>query len=106
MAAFLLVLRQDGKAGVKALWQRGWQLNFKKVWLLPALLLGSVTGLLTVAIVFAINGTFSWEYGIPAVMIVPVFMMIYFTNALPEEYGWLGFALDPLQQRTTALGAS
>jgi membrane protease YdiL (CAAX protease family) len=39
-------------------------------------------------------------------MIIPIFLLIFFTNALPEEYGWRGFALDPLQKRTTALGAS
>lgn len=106
VAAFFLVWREDGREGVKALWRRGWQLNFTKVWLLPALLLGPVTALLTVLILIIVNGSFSWEYGIPAGMIIPVFLLIFFTNALPEEYGWRGFALDHLQKRTTALGAS
>ena len=106
VAAFYLVWKQDGKDGMKALWQRGWKLNFKKSWLLPALLIGPVTALLSAAILFAIKGSFSWEYGLPAAMVVPIFLLIYFTNALPEEYGWRGFALDPLQKRTNALGAS
>ena len=106
VAAFWLVWRNGGKEGVKALWLRGWQLNFKKIWLLPTLLLGPVTALLTVLILVVVNGSFSWEYGIPAAMIIPIFLLIYFTNALPEEYGWRGFALDPLQKRSTALVAS
>jgi membrane protease YdiL (CAAX protease family) len=106
VAAFYLVWREDGKEGVKELWKRGWQLNFNKIWLLPALLLGPVTALLTVMVMFLVNGSFSWEYGIPAMMVIPVFLLIYFTNALPEEFGWRGFALDPLQKRTSALGAS
>ncbi|MGD8402044.1 MAG: CPBP family intramembrane metalloprotease [Anaerolineales bacterium] len=106
VAAFFLVWRDDGKEGVKVLWKRGWQQNFRKVWLLPTLLLGPVTALLTVFILIVVQGSFSCEYGIPVVMVIPVFLLIYFTNALPEEYGWRGFALDPLQKRTSALGAS
>ncbi len=106
VAAFYLVWKDDGMEGVKALWKRGWRTNFDKGWLLPALLIGPLTALLTVFILMVVQGTFSWEYGIPPVMIVPIFLMIYFTNALPEEYGWRGFALDPLQKRTNALGAS
>ena len=106
VAAFYLVWRADGSDGVKTLWLRGWRLTFKKTWLLPVLLLGPVTALLTVLILIIVQGSFSWEYGIPATMIIPVFLLIFFTNALPEEYGWRGFALDPLQKRTTALGAS
>ena len=106
IAAFFLVWKADGKEGIKTLWLRGWRLNFGKIWLLPALFLGPVTALLTVFILIAVQGSFSWEYGIPAVMMIPIFLLIYFTNALPEEYGWRGFALDPLQKRTNALTAS
>jgi len=106
VAAFWLVWRQSGKEGVKAFWKRGWQLNFKKIWLLPTLLLGPVTALLTVGILIILEGSFSWEYGNPVATIIPVFLLIFFTNALPEEFGWRGFALDPLQKRLTAFGAS
>ena len=106
VAAFFLVWKHEGKEGVKELWLRGWRLNFKKTWLLPALLLGPATALLTVLILIVVQGSFSWEYGIPAAMIIPIFLLIFFTNALPEEFGWRGYALDPLQERTNALGAS
>ena len=106
VAAFWLTFRQEGKAGARSLWQRAWQLNFKKVWLLPAVLLGPITALLTVGFLLLVNGAFSWEYGVPAAMIVPIFLMIYFVNALPEEFGWRGYVLDPLQKRSNALVAS
>ncbi len=39
-------------------------------------------------------------------MIVPVGLLLFFFNALPEEYGWRGFALDHLQQHWGALTSS
>ena len=106
VAAFFLTWKVDGKAGMKTLWNRGWQLKFDKKWLWVALLFGPVTALLTVLLLNLVQGSFSWEHGIPAMMIVPVFLLIFLTNALPEEYGWRGFALDRLQKGSTALGAS
>jgi membrane protease YdiL (CAAX protease family) len=106
VAAFWLTLKHEGKEEAKTLWLRGWRINFKKKWLLPTLLLGPITAFLTVAIIILVNGSFSWEYGIPAVMIIPIFLLIYFTNALPEEFGWRGYVLDPLQKQTNALRAS
>ena len=106
VAAFWLTWRRSGRSGAKMLWLRGWRLDFTKKWLVPALLLGPVTGLATAAFVFTINGTFSWEFGVSAAAIVPVFLMIFLTNAMPEEYGWRGYALDRLQQSGTALGAA
>ena len=105
-AAFALVWRRSGIEGAKKLWLRGWNLEFKKKWLLPGLLLGPITALLAVGLIYLVEGNVPWEYGVPVSMIVPVFLLIYFTNALPEEYGWRGYALDRLQRNSSALGAS
>ncbi len=106
VAAFWLTWKESGKTGIKELWGRGWKINFKKKWLLPTLLLGPITALLAAAFIYLGKGAFSWDYGIPALMIAPIFLLIYFANALPEEYGWRGYALDPLQNRFNALKAS
>jgi membrane protease YdiL (CAAX protease family) len=106
VAAFWLTWRRSGRAGAKELWLRGWRLDFPKKWLLPALLFGPVTGLAAVGLILAIEGGFSWEHGVSATAILPVFAMIFFTNAMPEEYGWRGYALDRLQRGSTALAAS
>ena len=106
VAAFWLVSRRAGRAGARELWLRGWSARFDKRWLIPALGLGPLVGLVTLAAVITAGGEVDWESGVGPVMIVPVFLLIYFANALPEEYGWRGYALDPLQRRFDALGAS
>ena len=106
VAAFWLTWRQEGKAGIKALWWRGWRLDFEKKWLVPALLLGGIIVLLTALLLQLLGQAIAWEYAIPPALIIPIFLLIYFTNALPEEYGWRGYALDPLQDRFQALPAS
>ena len=106
IAAFSLSYRRKGFAGVRQLWKRGWDLRFKKIWLLPALFLMPVIGVVTALVVSLLGYSIEWQYGLPPIMIVPVFLLLFLTNALPEEYGWRGFALDRLQQRRSALTAS
>lgn len=106
VAAFWLVGRQAGRRGIRDLWRRGWRADFDKKWLVPTLGLVPLTGLLTVAVVLALGGEIDWSVGVDPAMVVPVFLLIYVGNALPEEYGWRGFALDPLQSRFSAVGAS
>lgn len=104
IAAFWL-LRQS-KVARKKLWLSGWRIDAGRWWLLAALLIGPVIGLLTAALVVLTGGTVDWTVGVPPLAIVPVFLMIYFMNALPEEYGWRGYVLRPLTQRFGFLWAS
>ena len=106
VAAFYLVNRASGRPGMRALWQRGWRAEFDKKWLIPALGLGPAMALITLGLVLATGRSVDWDSAVPPLMILPVFALIYLTNALPEEYGWRGYALDPLQRRFNPLGAS
>lgn len=106
VAAFWLVWRRAGRAGVRTLWRRGWKMDFDKAWLAPTFAIGPLLALLSVGLVLLVGGDVDWEEAIPPAMVLPIFLLIYFTNALPEEYGWRGYALAPLQQRFGALGAS
>jgi membrane protease YdiL (CAAX protease family) len=65
-----------------------------------------VIGLGTVLVLSLFDQSVAWEYGVPPILIVPVGLLIFFLNSLPEEYGWRGFALDHLQQRWGALTSS
>lgn len=40
------------------------------------------------------------------VLLAPVLFIAYFISATAEEIGWSGYAIDPLQERWGALGAS
>ncbi len=105
VAAFWLTWQQSGRAGAKQLWRRGWQLKFKKKWLIPALLLGPITTLVAVVLILLAGGEVGWGHAVPPLLIVPIFLLIYI-QALSEEYGWRGYALDPLQSHFNALTAS
>ena len=105
VAAFILTGIQSGKAGVKALWRRGWKLNASKEWLFPALVLVPVAGLLTLGLLLLLGQPIYWEYALPPAMIVPIGLIIWLLGALPEEYGWRGYALDRLQAHSNPLVA-
>ena len=106
IAAFWLVGRKQGFAGMRRLWRNAWRFDFNKRWLLPLFGLPILVMAVTVGGMYAINVPVQWEHAVPPAMIVPVFLLIYLTNALPEEYGWRGFALPRLQTGLTALVAS
>jgi uncharacterized protein len=42
----------------------------------------------------------------PPSLLVPAAFVLFFVLGIGEELGWTGYALDPLQSRWTALGAS
>lgn len=105
-AAILLSYREQGLAGVSALFRRS--LEFKRsllsAWLLPILLLMPCVALITYALMRAMHIPHAApRFPLPASLILFAAFLI---AALGEEMGWSGYAIDPLQQRWTALTAS
>jgi membrane protease YdiL (CAAX protease family) len=106
IAASAVIGREYGWKGVRGLLKRSfdWQRIKGKAWYLPILLL-----MPTIMVV---------QYGLrnatrvpvpeprsPAIMVV-VWPLVFFIAALGEELGWQGYAIDRLQNRWNALGAS
>jgi CAAX protease family protein len=102
MAAVILIYRRDGKAGVKELFKRSFDYKRikSKIWYLPVLLLEPF-------IVFVQYGL-ALLRGMPApapqfTWLVPLAYIGFFFGVLAEELGWTGYALDPMQERWSAL---
>jgi len=105
MAASILVYREKGTAGLKGLFKRCFDYKRiqSKVWYLPILLLEPF-------IIFV-------QYGLallsglsaPAphfTLLVPIAYIGFFFGVFGEELGWTGYAIDPMQERWSALKAS
>ena len=106
VAAFVLTRFRQGKTETGELWQRGWRINFNKKWFLPALLLMPLMGVLTYLILKLLDVPILWEYSLPPAMLVPIGLLIWLLGALPEEYGWRGYALDRMLESQSPLTAS
>jgi uncharacterized protein len=106
IAACLLSYQEGGWDAVKRLFKRAF--DYKKItnkaWYLPTLFLSPLVSLLSYA-------SLRWV-GAPLpdpeiqLLMVPVFFIVFFIFAAGEELGWMGYAVDPLQDRFGALKAS
>ena len=103
IAAIVLTGRQSGRSGVRKLWRRGWTLAFDKRWLLPTILLMPLVSLVTVGALMLLGESIEWEHSVGLAGLIPAFFFIYLLNALPEEYGWRGYALGRMLPGRNAL---
>jgi len=106
IASFWLTSRDYGAPGSKSLWKKGWSMDFDKKWLVPTIFLMPAIGLVTIGVLTLMRQPIQWEAGISWSAAIPTFFIIYFFNALPEEYGWRGYALGLMQTRFNSLIAS
>lgn len=106
VAALILVHRDGGLSGARALLIRSF--DFKRIhdkrWLVPALLLMPAVSL----VVYGLMRLTGMPLPAAQLQLLPALPMFvaFFVGALGEELGWSGYALDPMQTRWGALGAS
>jgi membrane protease YdiL (CAAX protease family) len=104
-AAAILVFREEGCGGVKLLLKRiGDYKKIKhKIWYLPLIFLAPLIDLLLVTVMRLLGNSAVADNRIA---MLPVLFAIFFALAVGEETGWMGYAIDPMQDRWGALLAS
>ncbi len=108
VAAVVLTLADGGAGGVLALLRRGVDLGFRRVWLLPILLLPPLIFSGAILLSVAVGGT-AFDSSVlanPVIALVAPVVILLTAGPLQEEFGWRGYALPRLQSRRSALVAS
>ncbi|MCX6049292.1 MAG: hypothetical protein NT075_29675 [Chloroflexi bacterium] len=98
-AAAILLYRAHGRAGVTALLKRSF--DFKRVstkrWYLPTILLMPGIMLLSYGAMRFMGVALPAPHFAVATQFI--LFMLFFIGAIGEELGWMGYAIDPLQDR-------
>jgi len=108
VSALVLSLAEGGWRGVLGLLKRGVDVRFRKVWLLPTLLLPPVIfagGVLLAVLAGAATLDLS-VLSNPAMLVIGPVVILLTAGPLQEEFGWRGYALPRLRARFGALAAS
>jgi len=103
IAAAILVYRKEKFDGVKRLILRMFDFaNIKKkIWYIPIVLLMPVLYLITYVIMRMIGLQIPTTWNIPT--LTPLIFPAFFIAAAGEELGYMGYAIDPMQERWSAL---
>jgi len=108
IAALVLAFLDEGWKGAIGLLKRGLDFRFKKVWLLPILLLPPLifAGAILLSVFTGATPLDSSVLSNPILAIVAPVMILLTAGPLQEEFGWRGYALPRLQRRFNALVSS
>ena len=107
IAATTLVYKEEGKTGIKRLFKSIFDFNKikKKVWYMPIVFLPFFMYLLIFLRIYLLKRPFSSIFQETFISIFVLFIF-FFLGAIAEEVGYMGYAIDPMQDRFGALKAS
>jgi membrane protease YdiL (CAAX protease family) len=106
IAASILVYRKDKATGITELLKKSFDFRRirAKAWLVPAVLLTPCIAILAYGLMSLVKLPLPTPQ-FPG-MAALVMFFAFFIAALGEEVGWLGYVIDPMQDRWNALQAS
>ena len=107
IAACILVYKEEGRRGIDKLFKRifDFPIIVKKIWYLPIIFLPLLIYFLIYIIIHLFKLPLPINLHIPFTTI-PFLFILFFTGAICEETGYMGYAIEPMQKRFGALGAS
>jgi uncharacterized protein len=107
IAASALVYWEKGSDGVRELLKRSvdYRRIKRKIWYIPILCLWPITMVLVYGLMYLMESSLPDDPRFPRLM-VPVFFVVFLVSAAFEQVGWQGYAIDRLEDRWNALGAS
>jgi uncharacterized protein len=107
IAALILVYREDKLGGVRRLLKRVFDYKRikQKTWYMPIIFLLPIIYLLSYEVMRLTWLPLPDEPHIPF-LTIPILFVVFFMLAIGEEVGWMGYAVDPLQERQSALTTS
>ena len=112
LAAITLITRDEGRKGLKAFFGRALDFHIKPVYLIIALGLPLVIHVIAhyMALAFDLDVAktlFPAEISIaPVILAVPYFILMLVIGGGQEEFGWRGYAQEPLQEKIGVIPAS
>ncbi len=106
IAASILVFKEEKLGGVKRLLNRAFDYKRikQKIWYVPIIFLPPLLYVLTYGVMHLIGLPPPIEWHIP--LLIPLVFVFFFIGAAAEELGYMGYAIDPMQDRWGALTAS
>ena len=107
IAACLLVHKEEGSFGVKSLLKRVFDFSRikQKRWYLAIVFLPFLIYSLIYLVLHFMGLALPEKLHIP-IQTMPLFFVFFFIGAIAEEVGYMGYAIDPMQARWSALKAS
>ena len=106
-AASILVYKEEGKSGIGRLFKRIFDYSriIKKIWYLPIILLPVLMYIMIYVVIFILGLSLPNGWHI-SFLSIPVLFCLYFLGAVAEETGYMGYAVEPMEERFGALAAS
>ena len=112
LAAITLVYREEGRQGIKAFFRQVLDFKIKPIYLILALalplLIHVIAHYLALALGLDVAQTlFPSEISVsPVILAIPYFFLMLIIGGGQEEFGWRGYAQEPLQEKIGVIPAS